>query len=218
MEKLKLPANPQDLLNLYSLRDQLRIKEELEKNIESYIWDYVKSFFMTSDEVLKYIPESKYNEYHIYRMNGTLIPEGLDICNKDFKFANESTKIYYIIEHKSKTIIPFGPLYEREHGTENVMINGNKISGRTFLESYKTTGYMEDLEVCVSTSAKLYYPLLNVGTPFELGRYTTQFYKEVNISFNMANNSIRYVDLWRTRKEGFDLFSEEREHYRRLSM
>jgi hypothetical protein len=212
MEKLKLPTNPQDLLNLYSLRDQLRIKDEIETNLESYIWNYVKSFFLTSEEVLKYIPESKYTEYYINDMGGMVLPEGLALCNRDFKFAIETTKIYYIVDHAYKVIIPFGPLYEREHGTENIILPKNSISGRTFLKKYQR-GYREHLEVCVSTQAKLYNPVIGSNT-LVTGSSQSGFYKEINITFDMKTNSLVYVDEWRGIKEGFDRFSVERRRYR----
>lgn len=223
MKKLELPPNPQDLLNLYSLRDQMRLKEELENNIESYIWNYVKSFFMTSDEILKYIPNEKHKEYFLDSVINVDLSSALKECDKDFKFADESTKIYYLVSHKEKTILPFGPIYDRDIGTDIIYLNGVKnrekvmYTGRTKLESYEKNRYDDLLDVVLYTSAKRYIPRINIGTQWEAGIFSTEFWKEVRLSFDMRTNSLKYSNIFTGRKmQGFDRFSDELKARRRI--
>lgn len=86
IEYLKLPADPKELLNLYSLRDRLRIYESLAGNLQSYIEQIFNSFVYKGKDLLEYIPEDHWEQYRF--------DEG----------ANKFTKKEFIKEfHKSTT-------------------------------------------------------------------------------------------------------------------
>lgn len=44
---LKLPANPQDLINMYDLKDRIILKKALQTNIKEYIFNFHNSFIKT---------------------------------------------------------------------------------------------------------------------------------------------------------------------------
>lgn len=211
--KLKLPINPGDLLNLYDLRDQLRLKEELEKNTDKYIWDYFKSFLKTSDEVLKYIPEEMYGKYslnsnypEIYNLD---LPDALYHCDRDFKFIESLTPVLYLVDIKNKCIEIFGPLLER--------FRNDKFSGETTLISHNI-GWDQALQVTIEREAKTWVPIF--GSQY-VQRPTTQFVSRFEYSFNINTNTFEGLTFkfnfnTRDQTRGFERFSQERIFWKRL--
>jgi len=94
VKEIKTSEDFISLLDLQGLKTNYKILTHLQDNMDKYVEEYFKSFFMTLDEVLEYIPESKYNIYKkkIY-VNGLYLKEkvpmkkALDKLSKTYPYV-----------------------------------------------------------------------------------------------------------------------------------
>ena len=87
-----------ELLNLSTLQTQMEVLSKLQANMLTYQRNYMKSFLMTSSEILEYIPEENHKDYEVRIFGG---PSGhLDLKMNDIKFKESLDK--FIICHNTK--------------------------------------------------------------------------------------------------------------------
>lgn len=108
--KLQLPANPEDLINMYDLKDRIILQQSLTNNIEKYISDYHHSFLKTGEQVLQIIPEKQLKNYKIINEKSLIDlyetePNKLNINDEFFYDAGLCTRRYHetdkIVERKT---------------------------------------------------------------------------------------------------------------------
>jgi hypothetical protein len=111
VDKLQLPANPEDLIDLYDLKDRIILKKKLNTNIREYIRNYHNSFLKTEKQMTDTIPDHTINLHHVVWLNRL----GQD-SNKDDNFewhcdCEFQYKTHYLPNYKEKIVyecIPIG--------------------------------------------------------------------------------------------------------------
>lgn len=127
---LKLPPNPNDLINMYDLKDRMILQKALGANMQEYITNYHNSFIKTGAEWLDIIPESKRGEYQTFEYGKDVychIKKSIDKTDgflTSLYMVNFDTKILYSAERLS--------------GNYHYELNGHTLMTRRMSVGYST--------------------------------------------------------------------------------
>jgi hypothetical protein len=127
---LKLPANPNDLINMYDLKDRMILQKALGTNMQDYITNYHNSFIKTGAEWLEIIPESKRDEYQTFEY-------GCDVYSHIKKSIDKTERFLtslYMVNFDTKIMYSA----ERLKGDYHYELNGHILMTRKMSIGYST--------------------------------------------------------------------------------
>lgn len=148
IEKLKLPSDPRDLIDLYDLRDRIIIRDTIVNNLDKYVEDYYFSFCKSFTELFDILPKPK---AHLYKfVNDIRIPLGF-IHQNGSRWIGGG-KYFYIFNHLTKEIVIVPEYknvnlsYKTQENDLIIMINFNLmfyIPHHYYIEAVEVNGKME---------------------------------------------------------------------------
>ena len=111
IKNLNIPGSPEDLLDMYELRDRILLQKQLNDNIIDYIRNYHNSFLKNHRELEKILPDHTINEYHIQWLNQLNSNEKDD--NYKWKYECElQFNTLYLTNFKDRIIYNCYPIHE----------------------------------------------------------------------------------------------------------
>lgn len=113
IQDLTIPGKPEDLLDMYELRDRIVLQKQLNDNIINYIRTYHNSFLKNEKEMTDILPDHTINEYHIMWLN-QLGREGKEKAdNYEWKYECElQYDTYYLTNYKERIVYNCYPIAE----------------------------------------------------------------------------------------------------------
>ena len=208
-EKIKIPS---DFMSLHELKELVKHHESLalgNKSLREYQGEYVKSFLMTRDEVMDYIPASKLEKYKVkfkgkeigryWKRTDGAFPSGYEyppVYETMLKYSLKRGKVF-IVNSKDKIIEIAGWTYDKP----KKLRVGNKyfdfpavdyISALIFEVDSKNnklilkvpfsfTGYQEVGGVSIWTGGGGSYRSGGTNVPYQrLGEYIYEFCTKTN--------------------------------------
>lgn len=144
---IKAPADFNELLDLQDLKTQMSVLEHLQKNLNKYQLDFVKSFIKTSKEVIDCIPPEDIGEYEIF-----------NCFDYDFNYASgikeflESDK-NWVVNHRDKRMIEITEPEKLKFRMDgNVLKARDKRVTKINIRPYYRAAYFDELRKDVKMS------------------------------------------------------------------